>query len=330
MPWGLAAAVAGAAISADAAGDTADAQAGSARDATAAQLRMFEQSREDQQPWMQRGNEAGNMLAMYLGIPSSGLTGTEQARMQELLRLQQQSSAAPTTQPQGGDWPPPGIDLERWDSERGGLMPWMQQRSPAAAPVAFGEDLQRELQGLQQRQGQASQQQNSNPLYGSLLRPYTGENLLRDPGYQFRLNEGLGGVERSAAARGGLFSGATLRALERYGQDYASGEYMNAFNRNLAGNQNTFNMLSGVSGTGQVSAQQVGNQGIQTGGMVGSNMIGAGNARGAGYIGQSNAWTNALNQGVSAYNNRRPPNNNIFRYDDPYRNPGYYGGDEGE
>jgi hypothetical protein len=54
-----------------------------------------------------------------------------------------------------------------------------------------------------------------------------------DPGYGFRFAEGMKGLERSAAARGGLLSGATLKGITRYGQDMGSQEYQNAFNRYL-------------------------------------------------------------------------------------------------
>ena len=52
-----------------------------------------------------------------------------------------------------------------------------------------------------------------------------------DPGYQFRLEQGTKALEGSAAARGGLFSGATGRSLQDYSQGLASQEYANAYNR---------------------------------------------------------------------------------------------------
>ena len=55
--------------------------------------------------------------------------------------------------------------------------------------------------------------------------------LQTSPGYQFRLAEGLKGIERGAAAKGTLLTGGTLKALTRYGQDYASNEYQNRYNR---------------------------------------------------------------------------------------------------
>jgi hypothetical protein len=60
----------------------------------------------------------------------------------------------------------------------------------------------------------------------------TGEEVLAaDPGYQFRLSEGLRALENRAAQRGTLRSGATLQALMDYGQDTASQEYDKAYNR---------------------------------------------------------------------------------------------------
>jgi hypothetical protein len=61
-----------------------------------------------------------------------------------------------------------------------------------------------------------------------------------DPGYQFRLNEGEQALQRGAAASGGAFSGGTLKALARYGQDYASNEYQNVYSRALQGYNTNF------------------------------------------------------------------------------------------
>jgi len=60
---------------------------------------------------------------------------------------------------------------------------------------------------------------------------FTAENFQADPGYGFRLSEGLKALERSAAARGGLLSGGTGKALTRFGQDMASQEFQNAYGR---------------------------------------------------------------------------------------------------
>lgn len=65
----------------------------------------------------------------------------------------------------------------------------------------------------------------------------TGVTDQNDPGYQFRLQQGEGALQASAAARGVLNSGGTLQDVLKYGQDYASQEYSNVFNRALQGYQ---------------------------------------------------------------------------------------------
>src|SRR4029453_14092195 len=57
--------------------------------------------------------------------------------------------------------------------------------------------------------------------------------LEQSPGFQFRLGEGLKALEKSAAARGTLLTGGTLKGLQRYAQDFASNEYQNRYNQLL-------------------------------------------------------------------------------------------------
>ena len=57
------------------------------------------------------------------------------------------------------------------------------------------------------------------------------EDLLKDPGYQFRLNEGNKAIERKGASRGMLQSGRTLKSLTNWSQGLASQEYGAAYNR---------------------------------------------------------------------------------------------------
>lgn len=67
--------------------------------------------------------------------------------------------------------------------------------------------------------------------------PPPGDELLsKDPGYQFRLAQGRRAIEQGAAARGNLLGGGTLKGLTRYGQELASQEYGNAYNRALGEN----------------------------------------------------------------------------------------------
>jgi hypothetical protein len=126
-----------------------------------------------------------------------------------------------------------------------------------------------------------------------------------DPGYAFRMSEGMKALERSAAARGGLLSGATLKGTQRYGQDLASQEYQNAFNRYQAERAGTLNPFQALAGTAQTSANVLGGQAGVLGGQLGSNIIGAGNAAAAGRIGAANAIVGGLGQGLNFYQNQQ-------------------------
>lgn len=130
---------------------------------------------------------------------------------------------------------------------------------------------------------------------GDFNRSFTMNDFQADPGYAFRQSEGQKAIDNSAAARGSSLSGATLKALNRFGQDTASNEYQNSYNRWNNDMSNRFNRLSGVAGTGQQAVQTIGNQGQQTAQTMGQNVTGAGNARASGYIAQGNSVGNTFN-----------------------------------
>jgi len=122
-----------------------------------------------------------------------------------------------------------------------------------------------------------------------------------DPGYSFRMSEGMKGLERSAAARGGLLSGATLRGIQRFGQDLGSQEYTNAFNRYQTERAARLQPLQSLAGVGQTTAQQIGQAGMQTAQNIGETQMSGAAARASGYVGQANALTGALNTGLNYY-----------------------------
>lgn len=126
--------------------------------------------------------------------------------------------------------------------------------------------------------------------------PFGMEQFQADPGYQFRLKEGLRAIENSALAGGMGRSGTTLRGLTRYGQELGSQEFTNAFNRYQAERAARLNPLQSLAGMGQTTAANIAGQAGQLGQAMGSNIIGAGNARASGYVGAANALTGGLGQ----------------------------------
>lgn len=148
-----------------------------------------------------------------------------------------------------------------------------------------------------------------------LNKPFGLEDFNADPGYQFRLAEGEKGLNRAAGARGMYDSGATLKALTRYNQDYATGEFGNAYNRYNADRTNIFNRLAALSGTGQTAASNMGNAAQNYGANASANinsgvnasnnaLLGGANARASGYVGGANALSGAIGQGYNNYANQ--------------------------
>ena len=138
-----------------------------------------------------------------------------------------------------------------------------------------------------------------------LTRRFSLADFLKDPGYEFRLAEGEKAINRAAAARGMWDSGATGKALTRYGQDYASGEYGNAYNRYRLDQADEYNRLAGVAGTGQTTAQQLGEFGEKAVGQATDYQLSGAAARGAGAVGAANAIAGGVVGGFNAYNQYR-------------------------
>lgn len=130
---------------------------------------------------------------------------------------------------------------------------------------------------------------------GDFNRDFTIADFNKDPGYDFRMQEGQRALDASASARGGVLGGAALKATQRYGQDYASNEYGNAYNRFNADRTNRFNRLSSLAGVGQTANNVIAGVGQNTAYNIGQTQQGMGNARASGYIGQSNAISGAAN-----------------------------------
>jgi hypothetical protein len=147
--------------------------------------------------------------------------------------------------------------------------------------------------------------------------PFGMEQFQADPGYAFRMAEGMKALERSAAARGGLLSGGALKATQRFGQDLASQEYTNAFNRYQAERSARLAPLQSLAGVGQTSAQQIAGQAGQMGANVGNLMQAGAAARASGYMGQANA----LMQGLGSYMNYQQGQNMM----NMLQNQGYRG-----
>ena len=160
--------------------------------------------------------------------------------------------------------------------------------------------------------------------YGSMGKAFGADQFQQDPGYAFRQAEGMKALERSAAARGNLLSGGTMKGITRFSQDLASQEYQNAFNRYQVERAAKLNPLQSLMGSGQSATNVMTGSTGQFGQNEAANIYNAGQARASGYIGQANALTNALGQ-IAGYASAAPMNKAIMGY----YNRGAAGGNRG-
>lgn len=121
------------------------------------------------------------------------------------------------------------------------------------------------------------------------------------PDYNFRMGEGIKALDRSAASRGMLMSGAQTKGVQQYGSDLASGEYGNWFNRLMG----VSNQGLGATGTGvqsNLTATGLQNNALmQQGqlGMAGANALGSGISNGFENLISLGAYTGMIPRGSS-------------------------------
>lgn len=115
----------------------------------------------------------------------------------------------------------------------------------------------------------------------AMLQP--GYDYTASPGYDWRLSEGMRAVENSAASKGQLMSGGTLKDLTRFGQGLAADDYNDQFNRTMA-----------VASGGQQAATSTANAASNYAN-AGSNILqNIGQAKASGYAGQNQAIQGTL------------------------------------
>lgn len=193
----------------------------------------------------------------------------------------------------------------------------------AATQAAAAKDAQNLIAGnasqaldVQKNAGQQAQQ-NFNPYQQSGttalsklngMQPFqapTAEQAQATPGYQFQLQQGLKSLQNSAAARGGLLTGGTSKAINDYAQGQASSNYGNTYNQALQAYQTNFgnqyalanqglNASTSLSGLQQNNANSqysiLGNSAAEQAQQVNN----AGAARASGYAAQGNILGNAI------------------------------------
>lgn len=296
--------------------------------------KQYEQSRQDQKPWLDAGRGALGGLQQMLAnnsaagtkYPSGGGGGapTQSAPAQSVTSGGGGNSSVAN---KGAAWLGGGglvsnviNSLVDKGGNSGGTQNGSQltQQPSAGAGAGAGagaaEPMVSDGSGVfTDKWGQRLDDAYTN---GKLTGGLDPNNFETDPSYQFRKKEGMDGIQSSAAASGGLLSGAALKALTGYNSDLASQEYGNAWQRDQAQkerewgvlnggrtqdynifqseNSRKFNQMASVAGTGQTTATNLGSLGAANAQTVGDGAINASNARANGLVGAANAKANGF------------------------------------
>jgi len=109
------------------------------------------------------------------------------------------------------------------------------------------------------------------------------------PGFEFRREEGLRGIENRFSASGGALSGNALRRLTEFNSGLASQEFGNFFNRNLR-----------QAGLGQTATQAGVVAGTNISGNISNALQRSGDVRASGILGQNEAIQGLLENALFA------------------------------
>ena len=138
-------------------------------------------------------------------------------------------------------------------------------------------------------------------------------NATLAPGYDFRLQQGQRANMQANNATGGMVGGNALKSLQDYSQNFASGEYANAFNQFQTQRQNIYTNLANIANLGMTGTQGQGNAVMGTGTNIASSMIAAGNAQAASTMAQGQIYGNmaqsvagAAGSGMGSYMSAAP------------------------
>jgi hypothetical protein len=260
--------IASGAMASSAAGQSANDIRGQADYNSKVTWQQLQQNDQAFAPWVSGGRTAQGLISYGLGM--GGVTDAD------LTKAQQEYQAALASFEAGQQQKVKKKYRSRWLAQQEQLKKNLDdagrrladiqraaevQKSGAVRPGEFSENLWRDFTVADLK---------DDPGYKFLLEKglISEGGWQTDPGYLFRLGEGQKVLENSAAARGGLLSGQTGKALQQYGQNFASNEFGNIYDRyrglidtgygrhlddykgRVAEREAKFDKLTGQSGTG--------------------------------------------------------------------------------
>lgn len=302
-------------------------QSDSAKYAADLQNQQYQQTRQDMQPWMQAGQRALGGLENFVFGGSPVAYSGNQGLPQQTMPSTQPTAITNQTQALPKSWLDNNNTIKRSVIGLGGKSTASSAapntpspastgpmgKAPTGAPMQFSDAM-----------GQNMQRQYNSGAYTNGL---DAQSFYQDPSYQWRKQQGMDNIQAQAAAGGGLFSGATLKALNDYNSNLASQEYGNAWQRNMTESQNRFNVdsnlrsqdynifnsersrqyneMANLAGVGQTAATNLAGLGANNAANMGEMAMAGANARAngltTGAFGKTSAMGNLLGLGMKAF-----------------------------
>lgn len=299
-------------VQADAAQRAAEMQLTGTREANALQWAMYQQALQNQAPYMRGGQTAFAALMGGMGLgnlyqPQAG-GGQPATTMPVPGRARPLEAGGPNIVP--NEAPPGGYAMPVEGGGGAAVAPAVMPGVGGAPTGTF--DPGQLPPGLQPRNIGATPEEMAGAAgqYGGrFTERFTGQDIYRDPSYEFRLQEGLRALRAGQAATGLLQTGQGLKDITNYAQGAASQEYGNAYQRFMEQQNQAYNRLAALAGVGQTATGASTAAGTAAGQQIGQNIMGgvgaAGNlltsgaaARAGGYVGGANALAGSLTGGL--------------------------------
>ena len=297
MPWASAAISIGGSLLGGRSKNRAARRAQQAQEAAAARqeamVREFDARTQKQtEPYRQFGEGSTNKLSDYLGIdsnnPEYGRAQSDydnaQAEYTRLLQTPQQPVSGNIDKRYAQDYGLNGLFARQANTQN---VATNSNNSELIAAAKSRLDASRaKLDGTARSSGRSSN-------FGSLLKPFSAQDLKNDvvynTGLDFGREQGERGINNRALATGNFDSGAALKELTRYGNDYGNQRAGDAQQRFMGDKSFTFNSLMGGTQVGQNAVNTASGNSTTALNSINSAIAGGGNARSAGAIARGNA-----------------------------------------
>jgi hypothetical protein len=191
------------------------------------------------------------------------------------------------------------LQYQEWLQQQANMQPWLNAGTAGVNALAYGMGLPGYTSGGV-ASGPASRQ-------GGLLNipafSFDPTQIANDPDYQWTAKQGVNALAASGAAAGNYGSGNMGTALDQFGQNNAANfmnqyynQALNTYGQNLNSQYTMpYDMLAGLSNTGQSQSQALASLGLQSANTIGQYGVGAANALASGQLGVANAYAGGLN-----------------------------------